>query len=67
MTDDLPNKYLRPKEAVEKYSFLTKRMLARWLYENTQGFRTSVAKKIGQSIFLDEEALLRFFEENPAE
>lgn len=66
MSNQLPTNYLTRSQAVEKFDFLTENMLKNWLFENTDQFRTKVAKKIGRRIFLCEEALLRFFWEAQA-
>jgi len=37
------------------------------LFKNIGNFRSKVAKKVGHLLFLDEEALLRFFSESSSE
>lgn len=59
-----PTKYLRPKEACSKYSFLTQNTLKNLMFKNTGGFREKVVRKLGRKILINEEALLRFLEES---
>jgi len=56
----LPARYLRKKQASQKYPFLTENMLKNLLFKDINGFRSKVVKKIGRCLILDEDALLRF-------
>lgn len=58
--------YLTTKQAIEKYSFLTKNTLKHLLFRDVDGFRSQVARKLGRRILLDEDALLEFLDNSRA-
>jgi hypothetical protein len=56
--------FLTPKEAAEKYPFLTTNRLKNLLAKDAKGFREKVVRKLGRLNLIDEEALLVFISEN---
>jgi hypothetical protein len=56
--------FLTPKEAAEKYPFLTTNRLKNLLAKDSKGFREKVVRKLGRLNLIDEEALLVFISEN---
>jgi len=59
--------FLTPKEAAEKYPFLTKNRLKNLLAKNAMGFREKVIRKLGGLNLIDEDAFLSFISENKQE
>jgi hypothetical protein len=57
---ELPNQYLRLKQAIEKYPFLTRNILKNLIFKNVQGFRSRCICKIGRRLLIDEVAFLQF-------
>jgi hypothetical protein len=65
--NQMKKSFLTPKEAAEKYSFLTKNRLKNLLAKNVMGFREKVIRKLGRLNLIDEDALLFFISENQEE
>lgn len=63
MGKEMPDQYLLPKQAIEKYKFLTKNMLKNLLFKDIRGFRSKVVRKLGRRIVLDEMDLLKYIAE----
>jgi hypothetical protein len=59
--------FLTQRQAIEKYSFLTKNRLKNLLAKNALGFREKVIRKLGRLNLIDEDALLFFISENKEE
>ena len=59
--------FLTQRQAIEKYSFLTKNRLKNLLAKNAMGFREKVIRKLGRLNLIDEDALLFFISENKQE
>jgi hypothetical protein len=56
--------FLTKKQAIQKHPFLSENMLKNLLFKNVNGFRTKVVCRLGRRILLDENALIKFLEEN---
>jgi hypothetical protein len=67
LMNELSQKYLTKKQALEKYAFFSSNMIKNLLFRNIGGFRSKVARKLGRRILLDEIALLKFLSECSSE
>jgi hypothetical protein len=60
----IENKFLTKKQAIQKHPFLTENMLKNLLFKDVDGFRTKVVCRLGRRILLDENALIKFLDDN---